>query len=87
MMDWPAKSPDLSPIENLWAVLGDKIKNMANPPTIRAGLTMALQHEWHAITQATITKLLNNMERRCTKTVCVSTLELVTLALLFVIEH
>jgi transposase len=24
-MDWPAKSPDLKPIENLWTLLKDKI--------------------------------------------------------------
>ena len=26
VMDWPAKSPDLSPVENMWAILSDKIK-------------------------------------------------------------
>jgi transposase len=26
IMDWPANSPDLSPIENLWAHLKDKLR-------------------------------------------------------------
>ena len=26
VMDWPAKSPGLNPVENLWAVLCDKVK-------------------------------------------------------------
>jgi len=67
VMDWPAKSPDLSPIENLWATLGDRIKQLPNQPTTAAGLTAALQQEWHAIPQATIRNLFNSMRRRCTK--------------------
>ena len=67
VMDWPAKSPDLSPIENLWATLGDRIQQMANQPRTVAELAAALQREWHAIPQATIRNLFNSMRRRCTK--------------------
>ena len=30
VMDWPTKSPDLNPVENVWAVLGDKVKKRDN---------------------------------------------------------
>ena len=66
-MDWPSKSPDLSPIENLRAQLGDKIKQRLNPPTTLHDLGVALQQEWHAIPQHRIRTLFNSMRRRCTK--------------------
>ena len=51
VMDWAIKSSDLRLNENVWAVLGDRIKIMANPPTTLTGQTMDLQCEWHAILQ------------------------------------
>ena len=67
VMEWPAKLPDLSPIENLWATLGDQIKARPVQPTTLVQLGTALQQEWHAIPQATIRNLFNSMRRRCTK--------------------
>ena len=32
MMNWSAKSPDINPVENVWAVLGDKVKKRDNSP-------------------------------------------------------
>ena len=63
VMGLPAKSTHLSPVENLLAVLGDRITNICNSPTTLAGLTMALQHEWHAISQATIGNVFKSMWR------------------------
>ena len=60
------KVRDFSPTENVWATLGDRINQMPIQPRTVAGLTAALQQEWHAIPQATIWNLLNSMRRRCT---------------------
>ena len=45
VMDWPAKPHDLSPNENVWATLGDRINQMPLQPTSVAGLTAPLQQE------------------------------------------
>ena len=61
VMDWPAKSPDLSPIENLWATLQHRIKGLPNPPATVHDLGVALQQEWQAIPQHKIWALFNSM--------------------------
>ena len=53
VMDWPAKSPDINPVENVWALLGDKVKKRDNHPRNLEELTVALQEEWQAIPQRT----------------------------------
>ena len=30
---WPPNSPDLSPIENMWAILKEKVNKMDPPPS------------------------------------------------------
>ena len=65
-MDWPANSPDLSPIEHLWDVLGRAIRRNHPPPGNQQQLIAILQQEWAAIPQATIRTLVRSMRRRCT---------------------
>lgn len=67
VLPWPAKSPDLSPIENLWGLLKNKLRQLDNPPSTAQELTTFLQREWQDFPQATIRGLFNSMRRRCTK--------------------
>ncbi|GFW54796.1 transposable element Tcb2 transposase [Trichonephila clavipes] len=57
-MDWPARSPDLNPIEHVWAA------RTLQPVTIRE-LRLALQDEWAAMPQQLIDTLILSMGRRC----------------------
>lgn len=66
VLDWPSKSPDLSPIENLWDYLGQHVRDQQNPPQTVAALAAALRQEWRAIPQQYIRGLFNSMRRRLT---------------------
>ncbi len=48
VLDWPACSPDLSPIENVWRILKRKMRQRR--PRTLAHLKTCLQEEWDKIT-------------------------------------
>ncbi|GFX33154.1 transposable element Tc1 transposase [Trichonephila clavipes] len=50
-MDWPARSPDLNPIEHVWDFLGRRLAARTLPPVTIRELQLALQDEWAAIPQ------------------------------------
>ena len=64
-LDWPARSPDLSPIEHLWDILGRRARANHDVTSIRA-MKRALQIEWQAIPQVQIKTLIRSMRKRCT---------------------
>ena len=62
VLPWPARSPDLSPIEHLWDILGRRVK--ARQPESTETLSNALVEEWNAIPQETIKNLIYSMRSR-----------------------
>ena len=56
VLPWPAKSPDLKPIEHIWDI----------PPRNVWELAGALVEEWGNISQQELTNLVQSMRRRCT---------------------
>ena len=64
-LPWPAKSPDMSPIEHLWDVLGRNVRNRLQRFHNVQELQQALEEEWQRIPRATIRHLISSMPRRC----------------------
>ncbi|GFV37853.1 transposable element Tc3 transposase [Trichonephila clavipes] len=56
-MDWPARSPDLNPIEHVWDFLGRRLAARTLPPVTIRELRLALQDEWAAMPQQLIDTL------------------------------
>ncbi|GFW43401.1 transposable element Tcb1 transposase [Trichonephila clavipes] len=46
LMDWPAYSPDLNPIEHVWDMLDRRIAARQPPPTCLPELRKSLLDEW-----------------------------------------
>ncbi|GFU86947.1 transposable element Tcb2 transposase [Trichonephila clavipes] len=63
-MDWPARSPDLNPIENVLEFLGRCLAARTIPPVTIRELRLALQDEWAAMPQKLIDTLILSMGRR-----------------------
>ena len=61
---WPARSPDLSPIEHMWDVLGRRVHERGDVRTL-ADLERALHEEWVRIPVREVNKLINSMRKRC----------------------
>jgi hypothetical protein len=61
---WPANSPDLSPIELLWAIL-KKIVSRLNPNTLD-DLREHLKYAWASIPMTTINRLCGSFRKRLT---------------------
>ena len=54
-MEWPTISPDLNPTENLWDQLSRRVEACNSVPHNHNDLRAALQEEWDAMPQLTIT--------------------------------
>jgi hypothetical protein len=51
-LDWPAQSPDLNPIKQLWDELEHRLRARPNHPTSVPNLTDALVAEWKQVPAA-----------------------------------
>ena len=64
VMDWPARSPDLNPIENVWDILQKRVSRRVDVPETVHELRVHLQEEWYSIPQADIARLIGSVEGR-----------------------
>ena len=61
---WPARSPDISPIEHLWDHLGRRVRERNDVNNVR-DLERVLHEEWTRIPMAVVRRLISSMRRRC----------------------
>nr|ABV31711.1 transposase [Salmo salar] len=64
-MDWPARSPDLNPIEHIWDIMSRSIHQRHVAPQTVQELADALVQVWEEIPQETIRHIIRSMPRRC----------------------
>ncbi|CAI9552555.1 unnamed protein product [Staurois parvus] len=62
VMEWPAQSPDLNPIENLWSIAKRKMRDMR--PNNAEELKAAIEASWSSITPQQCHRLIASMPRR-----------------------
>ncbi|GFU92890.1 retrovirus-related Pol polyprotein from transposon TNT 1-94 [Trichonephila clavipes] len=61
---WPARSPDLNLIENVWDALGWQVAGRNYPPTNKNTLFRALTEEWDKLPQQLLHNVVQSMVRR-----------------------
>uniref|UniRef100_A0A3Q3W3Y0 Tc1-like transposase DDE domain-containing protein n=1 Tax=Mola mola TaxID=94237 RepID=A0A3Q3W3Y0_MOLML len=63
VMEWPAQSPDLNPIENLWGDIKNAVSE-AKPRNVNE-LWNVVKESWSGITAERCHKLVDSMPHRC----------------------
>lgn len=64
-MDWPARSPDINPLEHVWDILQRRICDRPVQPLTKEELTRAHIEEWAQIPRHAIRKLIRSFNSRC----------------------
>ena len=63
-LSWPARSPDLNPIENMWSLLKRRVRRLLLPGDDLVRLQELLRQEWGSISQSTVNRLIESMPSR-----------------------
>lgn len=69
VLDWPARSPDSNPVENLWGILVRRIYAEGRQYTSVDELKDAISHAWEEVEELTIKNLIGSMPNRIFQTI------------------
>jgi len=61
---WPAQSPELNPIENLWSILKERIRKRIPHPANVKQLEQYIHEEWNQLDLLILKNLVKSMRRR-----------------------
>jgi transposase len=65
LLEWPSRSPDLNPIENLWGSLVRLVYSNGRQYNSVGELEEAIQAAWEVISEDELHRLVNSMPKRC----------------------
>ncbi|KAG3113832.1 hypothetical protein PI125_g6969 [Phytophthora idaei] len=65
LLDWPARSPDLNPIENVWAMMARIVYHNGKLYDSVAEMRAAIIAAWEALDASYLGKLVDSMPKRC----------------------
>ncbi|CAJ0890843.1 1222_t:CDS:2 [Entrophospora sp. SA101] len=63
-IDWPANSPDLNPIENIWKLLNDNIQKHEDFPRTVNELKIALREECENLDRSVFEEVVTSIPKR-----------------------
>lgn len=65
VMDWPALSPDLNPIENVWGLLAQRVYGFGKQYDTVDDLKTAIRAAWEGLDPVYLSNLVAGMKKRC----------------------
>lgn len=64
VLPWPSQSPDLNPLENLWAYLKQRVGKRTKKPSNLAELFQVVLEEWHHVPKRVLENLVESLPKR-----------------------
>ncbi|GFV63606.1 transposable element Tcb1 transposase [Trichonephila clavipes] len=70
LLPWPARSLDLSPIENMWSIVAQRLTQITPPAATPDQLCQLVEAAWSAVSQEHIQSLFESMPRHVAALIC-----------------